>query len=144
MELNELYSEMILEYSKEKRYRTPLMRPRVQVEGVNPSCGDEIQLQLDVENGVIKDLSVLGSGCAISMASANMMAGLVEGQSVDTARHKLNIFLDMIQKGEQEPDKLDELEDAQVLQNISHMPARVKCAVLAWHTLKQAIEQLSE
>lgn len=144
MELNELYSEMILEYSKEKRYRTPLMRPRVQVEGVNPSCGDEIQLQLDVENGVIKDLSVLGSGCAISMASANMMAGLVEGQSVDTARHKLNIFLDMIQKGEQEPDKLEELEDAQVLQNISHMPARVKCAVLAWHTLKQAIEQLSE
>lgn len=142
MDLNDLYSEMILEYSKESRYRRQLMRPRTRVRGVNPSCGDEISLELSVEGDKITDIGILGNGCAISMASANMMGTLIEGMSLSEAKNRAQIFLDMIQKNDHDEAKMELLEDAQVLQNISRMPARVKCAVLSWHTLKESIEKI--
>ena len=106
------------------------------LEGVNPSCGDDIFLNLKFEDGVIKDGSFQGDGCAISQASADMMLDLIVGKTKEEALQLADIFLRMI-KGEASDDEIDQLEEASVLKDISHMPARVKCAVLGWRTLNE-------
>lgn len=140
MDLNELYSDIILEYSQDKTHRSPLMRPSVRNRGVNPSCGDLIELELQVEDGRIKEVAILGKGCAISEASAGVMAELIQGKTVDEARELSNLFIDMIQKKVTEEQLLKKLEAGIAFQNISNMPARVKCAVLSWHTLEEALK----
>ena len=109
--------------------------------GHNPSCGDDLTLQIDVKDGVIKDAAYTGSGCAISQASASMMIDLIKGKTVEEALHYVDLFLGMIKKEVTDDAELEELEDAMALKNISNMPARVKCAVLAWHTLKEALKK---
>ena len=108
-------------------------------EGVNPSCGDELTLQLRIEDGVIEEASFVGSGCAVSQASADMMADLITGETVKEAKRLVGLFLGMI-KGEalSEEDKED-LDEAAELESISRMPARVKCAELAWRTLEKLL-----
>ena len=106
------------------------------LEGVNPSCGDDIVLLLKVEDDKIVDGAFQGDGCAVSQASADMMLDLIIGKSKDEALRLADIFLRMI-KGTASEEEIDELEEAGVLQDVSHMPARVKCAVLGWHTLEQ-------
>ena len=107
------------------------------LEGVNPSCGDDIIVNLKVaDDGTIEDGAFEGDGCAISQASADMMMDLIIGKKKDEALHLADIFLRMI-KGKVTDDELDELEEAGVLQDVSHMPARVKCAVLGWHTVQE-------
>ena len=107
-------------------------------DGVNPSCGDEITLNLMIENGVIKDGSFTGSGCAVSQASADIMLDLVIGKSTDEALRLNELFMKMI-RGEADDDEIDELEEAGALSDISHMPARVKCALLGWRTMTEMI-----
>ncbi len=141
MELNELYSDIILEYSRSEAYRKPLKEPNRKERGVNPSCGDDIELELKIEDGIIKEIGLLGTGCAISQASASMMAELIEGKTTEEAGRLADTFIGMIQKTVSEEEKLETLEEARVFQNISNMPARVKCAVLSWHTLKEALEK---
>ena len=109
------------------------------LEGVNPSCGDDIVLSLKVEDGKILDGAYEGSGCAISQASADMMLDLIIGKSVEEAKRLSEIFLRMI-KGKVTDAEREELEEAGILQDVSHMPARVKCAVLGWHTMDQMLE----
>ena len=109
------------------------------LEGVNPSCGDDIFLELKVENGVVVDGAFEGDGCAISQASADMMLELVIGRSKEEALHLADLFLKMI-KGSITDEEKDELEEASVLQDIAHMPARVKCAVLGWHTMQELLK----
>ena len=111
------------------------------LEGVNPNCGDDIWLKLKVEDGVIKDGAFIGDGCAISQASADIMLGMIIGRTEEEARHLSELFLKMI-KGETTDAELDELEEASALKDISHMPARVKCAVLGWHTMDEALKKL--
>ena len=108
-------------------------------EGVNPSCGDELTLQLRIEDGVIEEASFVGSGCAVSQASADMMADLITGETVEEAKRLVCLFLGMI-KGEtlSEEDK-ENLDEAAELESISRMPARVKCAELAWRTLEKLL-----
>ena len=108
-------------------------------EGINPSCGDELTLQLRIEGDVIEEASFTGSGCAVSQASADMMADLITGESVKEAKRLVGLFLGMI-KGETltEEDKED-LDEAAELESISRMPARVKCAELAWRTLEKLL-----
>ena len=108
-------------------------------EGVNPSCGDELTLQLRIEDDVIEEASFVGSGCAVSQASADMMADLITGETVEEAKRLVGLFLGMI-KGEalSEEDKED-LDEAAELESISRMPARVKCAELAWRTLEKLL-----
>ena len=101
MEMDQLYTELILEHNQDKRNKHELAHFTNSEHGHNPSCGDDLTLQLNVEDDIIKDAAYTGSGCA----------------------------------------ELEELEDAMALQNISNMPARVKCAVLAWHTLKEALKK---
>lgn len=139
MNLNELYTQIITENSRSKANRHPVEEATHSLEGVNPSCGDDITLQLRVANGEIEDAGFIGSGCAISQASASLMIDLVKGRSVEDARRLIGLYFDMI-KGKITEDDLDDLEDVAALQGIAHVPARVKCAVLAWHTLEEALD----
>ena len=136
-EMMEIYKQVIIENTKEKEHKKEI--EGIGKEGINPSCGDEITLQLDIEDGIIKDASYVGVGCAISQASTSLMIDLVKGKTLEEAKELCETFLAMITEG-LEGDELKKLKDAIALQNISTMPARVKCAVLAWHTLKNIIE----
>jgi nitrogen fixation NifU-like protein len=143
MELSDLYTEIVTQYSRSQKHRHPLEHPDVKMRGVNPSCGDDISLALEAKDGVIQKAAISGSGCAISEASAAIMADLIEGKSTEEADRLAKLFLGMIRKTVTDENELEELEDALALQNISNMPARVKCAVLAWHTLEEALEKLN-
>lgn len=141
MEMDQLYTELILEHNQDKRNKRLLDVFTTSEHGHNPSCGDDLTLQIDVKDGVVADAAYTGSGCAISQASASMMIDIVKGKSVEEAFHLVDLFLGMIKKEVTDDEELEELEDAIALKNISNMPARVKCAVLAWHTLKEALKK---
>ena len=141
MELESIYTELIMEHNKNKANRRHLEHADHIEKGHNPSCGDEIYLEIKYNKDVIEDLSFTGSGCAISQASTSMMIDLLKGKTISEATNLIEIFLGMIKREITSESELEELEDAAVLQNISNMPARVKCAVLAWHTLKASIEK---
>lgn len=106
-------------------------------DGINASCGDEMTLYLKVNNdtNVIEEASFTGHGCAISQASADMMAELLEGESIEEAKRLSGLFIGMIQGNELSDEDKEDLDEAAELQSISRMPARVKCAELAWRTL---------
>lgn len=141
MEMDQLYTDLILEHNQDKRNKHELAEFTNSEHGHNPSCGDDLTLQIDVKDGVIKEAAYTGSGCAISQASASMMIDLIKGKTVEEALHYVDLFLGMIKKEVTDDAELEELEDAMALKNISNMPARVKCAVLAWHTLKEALKK---
>ncbi len=141
MSIDGLYTQIITEHSRDKRNRRNIDGATHRHNGVNPSCGDEISLELREKNCVIEDVAFTGSGCAISQASASMMADLLKGRSVDEANRLCGIFLGMIKGEITDEDELEELDEAVALQGVSKMPARVKCAVLAWHTYEAAIKE---
>ncbi len=137
---NTFYSEILTDHNLHPAHKHELIGANFTHEGINPSCGDDIVLNLKIEDGVIVDGSYTGSGCAISQASADMMLDLIIGRSTEEAKRLSDMFLRMI-KGNVTEDELEELEEAGALQDISHMPARVKCAVLGWHTMDEIIKQ---
>lgn len=139
MNLKDLYTQIITENSRSKANRHPVEGATHSLEGVNPSCGDDITLQLRVADGTIEDAGFIGTGCAISQASASLMIDLVKGRPVEEAHRLIELYFRMI-KDKISDEELDELEDAAALQGIAHVPARVKCAVLAWHTLEEALD----
>ena len=141
MAMNNFYNEILTEHNVRPEFKYDLECPTIKLEGVNPSCGDDIWLNLVMKDGVIQDASFNGDGCAISQASADIMVGMVLGKTKEEALHLADLFLKMI-KGTATDAEVDELEEASALQDISHMPARVKCAVLGWRTLREAIEKL--
>lgn len=112
-------------------------------DGINASCGDEMTLYLKVNNdtNVIEEASFTGHGCAISQASADMMAGLLEGESIEEAKRLSGLFIGMIQGNELSDEDKEDLDEAAELQSISRMPARVKCAELAWRTLNGILSE---
>ena len=136
MELKNIYTELIMEHSRNKFNKRPMDSPTHRELGHNPSCGDEITLNLKIEDGKILDATYEGIGCAISQASASMMVDDIKGKTVEEARDLAKTFIGMIKGEIEDPEELEKLEDAIALQNISVMPARVKCAVLAWYTLE--------
>ena len=146
------YNEVLTDHNLYPAHKKPLPGANMTLEGVNPSCGDDIILQLKVENGKIEDGSFVGDGCAISQASASLMIDLASadimldmiiGRSVDEAKDLAETFLKMI-KGEATDADIEKLEEAGALQDISHMPARVKCAVLGWHTMEKLLDHKDE
>ncbi|NJE34910.1 SUF system NifU family Fe-S cluster assembly protein [Megasphaera sp. SW808] len=139
--MNELYSDIILEHNQHQENKRLLKIYTMEERGHNPSCGDDITLQADIQDGVIVDAAYTGHGCAISQASADIMIDIIKGKSVKEALRLVDLFLEMIKRNITDENQLEELEDAMALKNISNMPARVKCAVLAWHTLKEAVER---
>lgn len=134
-----IYTAALMQHNSHPDYKYEMERCTCSHEGVNPSCGDELTLQLRIEDGVIEEASFVGSGCAVSQASADMMADLITGETVKEAKRLVGLFLGMI-KGEalSEEDKED-LDEAAELESISRMPARVKCAELAWRTLEKLL-----
>jgi nitrogen fixation NifU-like protein len=139
MDINSIYTELIMEHNRSGHNKKALVDPDIRERGHNPSCGDDITLELKLDRNIIKDASFTGVGCAISQASTSMMIDLIKGLTTEKALNLVEIFIAMIKKEITDENQLEKLEDAIVLQNISNMPARVKCAVLAWHTLKEAI-----
>ena len=144
MELKQLYTDLILEYNKDKTNKRKISSPTVHEHGHNPSCGDDIDIEAKVENGVITDLAYTGTGCAISQASTAMMAELLQDRTVDEAIRLCKLFLAMIRGKVTDDSQLEELEAAITLKDISQMPVRVKCATLGWHTLEMALEKVGK
>ena len=138
MAVTSFYNEILTEHNLHPGNKRPLPEANFELQGVNPSCGDEIVLRLIVRDGVIEDGAYEGDGCAISQASADMMLDLIIGKPVAEAKRLFDIFMRMIKGGITEEEK-DELEEAQILEDISHMPARVKCAVLGWRTMDELL-----
>lgn len=140
MELGSLYTELILEKSRDKSNRRELEHPTHCELGHNPSCGDEITLQLKVADNTIEDIAYTGIGCAISQASTSIMCDVVKGKSTEQAIDLCNKFISMIKGEITDRKELKVLKDAVCFQSISTLPARVKCAVLSWYTLKDMPE----
>lgn len=137
------YNEVLTDHNMHPIHKHPLDNPNLVLEGVNPSCGDDIVLQLRVEDDKIVEGSFVGEGCAISQASADIMLELVIGKSKDEALALSDAFMRMIRKEASDED-IELLDEAGALQDISHMPARVKCAVLGWHTMEELFGRKSE
>jgi nitrogen fixation NifU-like protein len=140
LELNQIYTQILTEHNNSKRNKHHIENPTATLKGVNPSCGDEIELELREKNGVIEDAGFTGVGCAISQASASIMIDLIKGKSTDEALKLAQTFFGMVKNEITDEKRLEVLDEAIALKDISHMPARVKCAVLGWHTLENAIK----
>jgi nitrogen fixation protein NifU and related proteins len=138
--LEALYKELILEHYKRPRNHGTLADPTVRQEGINPSCGDELELYLRIEDGVIKEVKFTGEGCAISQSSASMMTEAIKGESIENVLDLTQKFREMIH-GHPPHDDLGELK---LLQGIAKLHARVKCATLAWVALEEAIRKSEE
>ena len=141
MSLSDIYTELIAEHSRSAEHKHELAGATIKERGHNPSCGDEFTLELIVKDGKIEDAAFTGIGCAISQASTSMMIDLVKGKSVEEARRLADLFVSMIKGKKLSEEELEELDEAAALENISTMPARVKCAVLSWHTLDTALKK---
>ncbi len=137
------YNEILTEHNLRPANKHDLPDANLVLEGVNPSCGDDIILKLKVKDRIIEDGGFIGDGCAVSQASADIMLDLIIGKSQEEARRLSEIFLRMI-KGKITEEELEELEEAGALKDISHMPARVKCAVLGWHTMEEMLNGASD
>ena len=137
---NSFYREIITDHNLHPIHKHEIDGSTIELEGINPRCGDDIILKLRLEEGKIVDGGYVGDGCAISQASADMMLELVIGKTEEEALRLADIFLRMI-KGDASLSEIGELEEASALSDISHMPARVKCAVLGWHTLKAVLQK---
>ena len=129
MQNNTFYNEILTDHNLHPGHKHDLPDADLVLEGVNPSCGDDIFLKLKIKDGKITDGAFEGDGCAISQASTDMMLDLIIGKSTEEALNLAEIFLCMI-KGQITSEEKDQLEEAGILEDISHMPSRVKCAVL--------------
>ena len=138
MENRNFYNEILTEHNVHPEFKHDLPDADIVLEGVNPSCGDDIWLKLRTDGDTIVDGAFIGDGCAISQASADIMLGMVIGRKKDEALQLGQTFMRMIQ-GEASEEEIESLKEASALRDIAHMPARVKCAVLGWRTLKEAI-----
>lgn len=134
--MGNLYSSTsFMEHNSHPDYKYQMDNATHTHDGIHPSCGDELTLSLRVENGVIEEAAFTGHGCAISQASADIMADLITGETIEEAKRLSELFLAMIRGEELSSEDYEDLDEAAQLKDISHMPARVKCAELAWRTL---------
>ncbi|MBQ7615372.1 MAG: SUF system NifU family Fe-S cluster assembly protein [Butyrivibrio sp.] len=140
MELKQLYREIVNEHNLHPVHKKTIENPDLVMRGVNPSCGDDITLSLKIKDGVIVDGGYEGSGCAISQASVDMMVDQIIGKNKEEAIKLAGTFMGMIKGEITDEEVIEELDEAAALQDVAHMPARVKCAVLGWHTMQEMLE----
>jgi nitrogen fixation NifU-like protein len=142
-ELRELYQSVILDHNKSPRnFREPAGSNR-RAEGMNPLCGDQVTVYLEVDGDTVRDVGFQGSGCAISTASASLMTQTVKGKSVAEAQNLFDGFHSMVTAGPNtEPG--DDLGKLQVFAGVREFPMRVKCATLAWHAMHEALHDSGE
>ena len=144
-DLRQLYQEVILDHSRNPRNFGVLDEADHEAAGNNPLCGDQITLYVNTSDGVVTDISFEGSGCAISTASASLMTEALKGKSVEEAKRIFKQFHSMVTGDpDQEPESVKGLGKLGVLAGVKEFPVRVKCASLAWHTFKAAIEESEE
>lgn len=138
-DLRDLYQEVVLEHSKRPRNFRVMDDATSNAQGFNPLCGDQITLYVKVKDGVVKEVSFVGQGCAISKASASLLTGAVKEKTMEEALHLFGKVHLLVTEG---PSRVspEEVGKLAVLSGVSEFPARVKCASLAWHTLKAALE----
>jgi nitrogen fixation NifU-like protein len=139
--VHDLYEETILDHSKRPRNCHPMQDANRQAEGYNPLCGDKLKLYLKMEGDIVKDVSFVGSGCAISTASASLMTESLKGKTRDEALKMLDKFHELLTTDAAVSKDLGKLV---VFCGVRDYPARVKCATLAWHTLKSALNDTDE
>ena len=142
--LRELYQQVILDHNKSPRNFKKLETANKTAEGYNPLCGDKVNIYLEVENDVIRDISFIGSGCAISKASASIMSTIIKGKTIDEAERLFGKFHDLITGKLDENASIEELGKLAVLGGVKEFPMRVKCASLAWHTMLTALKNESK
>ena len=140
-DLTDVYNELIMEHSMNSYNKKKLENADFSEVGHNPNCGDEITLQIKLNNNVIEDMAFSGHGCAISQSSTSIMIDTLKGKTIDEAKEIIKIFIGMIKREVKDEAELKKLEDAIAFRNISNMPARVKCALLAWHTLEDMLNK---
>ena len=138
---NDLYNAEFMDHVSHPDYKYEMEHPTYTHEGVNPSCGDELTFSVRLaDDGTIAEAAFTGHGCAISQASADIMSDLMVGRTPAEAIDLCQLFGRMIRGEETDDTVLEKLEDANLLHDIAHMPARVKCAELAWRTLEEMLE----
>ncbi|MDN6193609.1 MAG: SUF system NifU family Fe-S cluster assembly protein [Alkalibacterium sp.] len=135
--LNQLYRAVIVDHSKNPRRRGTLDNKTTQIEIKNPTCGDVIEIQLEIKDNKIKDIRFDGSGCTISLASASMMTDSVMGKTLEEALLLSEDFSSLVQG--KDPEHEDDLGDAVMLSGVAKFPARIKCATLPWKALEKAL-----
>ncbi|PJZ54155.1 Fe-S cluster assembly sulfur transfer protein SufU [Leptospira adleri] len=136
-----LYKEVILDHYQNPRFRGKLEPSDVYEHGVNPLCGDELELTLNLEGDRISEVRVNGKGCSISQASGSMMAESIKGKTVAEAKRILSRFKEMVLE-DKDPKFEEDLEELESMESVKKIPARIKCAVLPWNTLERALTRI--
>ncbi|MGR9048945.1 SUF system NifU family Fe-S cluster assembly protein [Halobacillus litoralis] len=137
--LDTLYRQVIMDHYKNPRNRGSIEGNPMTVDMNNPTCGDRIQLQLLVDDGMVKDAKFDGEGCSISLSSASMMTQAIKGKPVDEALKMSELFSDLMQGKDIDEGDID-LGDIEALQGVSKFPARIKCATLAWKAMEKGVD----
>ena len=140
-DLTDIYNDLIMEHSMNSYNKKKLEDPTYSRMGHNPNCGDEIQLQVKLDGNKIEDMAFTGHGCAISQSSTSIMIDVLKGKTISEAKDIIKTFIDMIKREITDESELEKLEDAIAFRNVSNMPARVKCALLAWHTIEDILNE---
>ena len=135
-DLNSVYNELIMEHSMNSYNKKKLEKADYSEIGHNPNCGDEITLEIKLNGNIIEDMAFNGHGCAISQSSTSIMIDTLKGKTIEEAKEIVKTFINMIKRETTDEEQLKKLEDAIAFRNVSNMPARVKCALLAWHTIE--------
>jgi len=143
-ELKELYQQVILDHNKSPRNFGKIEHANHTAEGYNPLCGDKVNIYIEMDNDVIKDISFQSSGCAISQASSSLMSSAVKGKTREEAEKIFNRFHDLIIGKPDEEKSLEELGKLTVFAGVKDFPSRVKCASLPWHTMLNALHKNDE
>lgn len=144
MDSDNIYTEIVMEHGLNSPYKKSIENENICSIGHNPNCGDKITLHALVEDGVIKDMSFSGSGCAISQGSTSVMIQTLIGKDVATARSIISSFLKLIKREDVSDEEREMLHDALAFENVSSMPSRAKCATLSWHTLEEMLDKLEQ
>ena len=139
--LDEVYNELIMEHSMNSYNKKSLDKCDFCELGHNPNCGDEIKLQVKLNGDIIEDMAFLGHGCAISQSSTSIMIDTLRDKTIEQAKEIIEDFIKMIKRENLSKEEYSKLEDAIAFKNIANMPARVKCALLAWHTLEDLLNE---
>jgi nitrogen fixation NifU-like protein len=141
-QLDEMYESIILDHYRNPRHTDPLDHADVDVEAQNPFCGDEIHIQLTLDDdGKVQEISVSGRGCAISQSSASLLSEMLEGKDVEQAMEQITLMRRMLRNDNMTEEELDQLGDLVALEGVKRFPVRIKCALLSWTALEDALQE---
>lgn len=139
--IEDVYNDLIMEHSMNSYNKKKLQSCDFCEKGHNPNCGDEIELQVKLDGDKIADMAFTGHGCAISQSSTSIMIDVLKGKTIEEAKKIIETFINMIKREPQSEEDLKKLDEAIAFKNIANMPARVKCALLAWHTMEDLLNK---